>query len=401
MPPRRGVGAARGTHAEQEGLPPVLGWREGDRCEHSLHGSGVVRYVGPMENEGSKLWVGVELDRRRSDGAAGHADGSAFGTRYFHCPPGHGVMFNAEKPKGKWTRLSQSRPHSSRPAGLPTGEGYTGGSGGRRRDLGMGGPSATSDRARVSPHARLLSGVVCEPEPAWRAGGDRRYMPEPEPEPEPEPGPGPRQAPALSNALMEHAWTAAQSVDPAAAAADFVGLDGLMRKHGSQLGVLKEWAKQGWYDRFDSAHFDWWMFPINEPSRHGMLYTLPSRDQAELSMAVPEFRRDFRTGVGLVTKAWGWDLKRRCWMHPRPSRWTGRPIRLYKMGRCARMPARARFRTASHGFDAWRRSVMLFGQADLFESLQLLVRELRAAGERLSVKHGLLGPADILDLWGP
>lgn len=44
---------------------------------------------------------------------------------------------------------------------------------------------------------------------------------------------------------------------------------------------------------------------------------------------------------------------------------------------------------------------MLFGQADLFESLQLLVRELRAAGERLSVKHGLLGPADILDLWGP
>ena len=88
-------------------------------------------------------------------------------------------------------------------------------------------------------------------------------------------------------------------------------------------------------------------------------------------------------------------------MHQRPSRWTGRPIRLYKMGRCARMPARARFRTASHGFDAWRRSVMLFGQADLFESLQLLVRELRAAGERLSVKHGLLGPADILDLWGP
>jgi hypothetical protein len=55
----------------------------------------------------------------------------------------------------------------------------------------------------------------------------------------------------------------------------------------------------------------------------------------------------------------------------------------------------------SHGSDAWRRSVMLFGQADLFESLQLRVRELRAAGERLSVKHGLLGPADILDLWGP
>jgi hypothetical protein len=43
---------------------------------------------------------------------------------------------------------------------------------------------------------------------------------------------------------------------------------------------------------------------------------------------------------------------------------------------------------------------MLFGQTDVFESLQLLARELQRAGQRLNVKHGALGSADIHDLWG-
>jgi hypothetical protein len=134
--------------------------------------------------------------------------------------------------------------------------------------------------------------------------------------------------------LMDHAWTAAQSVDPASAAAGFVGLDGLMTKHRDQLREFKMWAKQSSWSRFDTAHFDWWMFPINEPSRHGMLYAIPSRDDVELLMALPEFRKGFIAGFVLVTKAWGWDLTRRCWMRSRPSKWKGRPIRLYKMGRC-------------------------------------------------------------------
>ena len=43
---------------------------------------------------------------------------------------------------------------------------------------------------------------------------------------------------------------------------------------------------------------------------------------------------------------------------------------------------------------------MLFGQGDVFESLQLLARELQRAGQRLNVKHAALGSADVLDLWG-
>jgi hypothetical protein len=43
---------------------------------------------------------------------------------------------------------------------------------------------------------------------------------------------------------------------------------------------------------------------------------------------------------------------------------------------------------------------MLFGQIDVFESLQLLARELQRAGQCLNVKHGALGSADIHHLWG-
>ena len=71
-----------------------------------------------------------------------------------------------------------------------------------------------------------------------------------------------------------------------------------------------------------------------------VLYALPSREDAELLTALPEFVRPYRKGLVLVARGWGWDLEKGRWVSPRtrPTRWTGRPVRLYKMGRCVNVP---------------------------------------------------------------
>ena len=46
------------------------------------------------------------------------------------------------------------------------------------------------------------------------------------------------------------------------------------------------------------------------------------------------------------------------------------------------------------------RSAMLLGQADLFAGLQGLARELEKDGERLTMKHSMLGMANVQELWG-
>ncbi|CAG03092.1 unnamed protein product, partial [Tetraodon nigroviridis] len=60
--------------------------REGARVTVGSSKAGTVRYVGAAHfAEG--LWVGVELEA-----PAGKNDGSVGGQRYFHCPPGHGLL---------------------------------------------------------------------------------------------------------------------------------------------------------------------------------------------------------------------------------------------------------------------------------------------------------------------
>ena len=54
---------------------------------------------------------------------------------------------------------------------------------------------------------------------------------------------------------------------------------------------------------------------------------------------------------------------------------------------------------AVRGFLCFGRSAMLFGQADVFESLQLLAYDLQSSRQRLSVKHATMGETDIHDLW--
>ena len=77
--------------------------------------------------------------------------------------------------------------------------------------------------------------------------------------------------------LMDHAWAAPQSIDPGGIRPGFVGLEGLMEKLRGQIEVLEGWARRESWRSLDSAHFDWWTFPINEPSRHGSKTVMLSR----------------------------------------------------------------------------------------------------------------------------
>jgi hypothetical protein len=120
-------------------------------------------------------------------------------------------------------------------------------------------------------------------------------------------------------------------------------------------------ACSAWMD-IHAAHYDWWMFPIDEPSGYGLAWTVYEGDVADLK-ADPEYMRRYLLGVNLLAEAWGWDLvearplqaphREQCWQH-----W---PIRLYKAAK----------------------SVRLFGFPQEFTSLQKLGQELILAGESM------------------
>ena len=66
----------------------------------------------------------------------------------------------------------------------------------------------------------------------------------------------------------------------------FVGVDEIKRRQKEQLAQFEEWASQGHWDLFHENHFDWWMFPIDEPSnRYGEAWTVYEGEIVELAPA--------------------------------------------------------------------------------------------------------------------
>ena len=151
------------------------------------------------------------------------------------------------------------------------------------------------------------------------------------------------------------------NTDPA-----FLGHDALKLRLHEQLAEFRQWSAARDWQRFHLSHYDWWMFPVDEPSRYGFAWVVFAGDVAELRKD-PEYLRFYLEGVQLQSASWGWDLARQMPIAtPEPGQgWQQWPIRLYK---CAR-------------------SVTLFGFPELFESLRGLARQLIAAGEDMTF-HG-------------
>lgn len=114
----------------------------------------------------------------------------------------------------------------------------------------------------------------------------------------------------------------------------FVGVAELKRKQADQLARFERQAARGDWRGIHTDHYDWWMFPIDEQSQHGMAYVVYAGDIAELRQD-PIFVRNYLRGVELLALAWGWDLAARAPVpHPAPGQaWSSWPIRLYKAAR--------------------------------------------------------------------
>lgn len=156
-----------------------------------------------------------------------------------------------------------------------------------------------------------------------------------------------------------------RNTDPA-----FVGLPALKDQQRRQLEIFEPAVRRADWRAIHHAHYDWWMFPIDEPSSYGLAWTVYEGDVVELKQDAGYLER-YRRGVDLLATSWGWDLSRRAWVPPpQPDQcWQRWPIRLYKA----------------------TKSVKLFGCRTEFESLKSLGRVLLQRGETMHYLRDLSG----------
>ncbi len=148
-----------------------------------------------------------------------------------------------------------------------------------------------------------------------------------------------------------------RNTDPA-----FVGIQALKDKQRQQLASFQQAAAHGDWMAIHRDHYDWWMFPIDEPSSYGLAWTVYEGDIGELKQDGDYLHR-YLLGVDLLAKSWGWDLRQACYLpSPQPGqRWQNWPIRLYKAAK----------------------SVKLFGYGAEFKSLSALGQDLMSKGEKM------------------
>ncbi len=148
-----------------------------------------------------------------------------------------------------------------------------------------------------------------------------------------------------------------RNTDPA-----FVGIQALKDKQRQQLASFQQAAAHGDWMAIHRDHYDWWMFPIDEPSSYGLAWTVYEGDIGELKQDGDYLHR-YLLGVDLLAKSWGWDLRQACYLpSPQPGQcWQNWPIRLYKAAK----------------------SVKLFGYGAEFKSLSVLGQDLMSKGEKM------------------
>ena len=90
----------------------------------------------------------------------------------------------------------------------------------------------------------------------------------------------------------------------------FVGLQTLRGEHAAQIVQFKTWARRG-FGEFHHNHYDWWAFPIDEPSSKGFRYVVLKGDIEELKKD-RDFMAQYLDGLSLLSASWGWDLANAC-----------------------------------------------------------------------------------------
>jgi hypothetical protein len=148
----------------------------------------------------------------------------------------------------------------------------------------------------------------------------------------------------------------------------FVGIQALKDKQRQQLQKFQQAAACGDWMAIHEDHYDWWMFPIDERSMHGLAWTVYEGEVGELRRDGDYLDR-YLLGVELLARSWGWDLRQVCYLlEPQPGQcWQNWPIRLYKAAK----------------------SVKLFGFGAELESMKKLGQDLINKGEKMYYQRDL------------
>jgi hypothetical protein len=146
---------------------------------------------------------------------------------------------------------------------------------------------------------------------------------------------------------------------------EFVGLEKIKAKQKWQLDLFKTWAAKNQWSEIHAAHYDWWMFPIDEQSSYGFAWTVYEGDVLELKKD-SQYTRNYLQGVDLLAASWGWDVSAQTYIvNPHPNqRWQNWPVRLYK---CAK-------------------SLKLFEYVTQFESMKTYANDLMRNGQNMTFK---------------
>jgi len=110
-------------------------------------------------------------------------------------------------------------------------------------------------------------------------------------------------------------------------------------KQAWQLAKFEQWAAEGDWASIHKAHYDWWMFPNNRTSAgEGPKYQVSQKDINALK-SDPEFMGNYRRGVELVARAWGWEvIENKPVENPsKHQKWQNWPVRLGKMADSLRL----------------------------------------------------------------
>ncbi len=132
-------------------------------------------------------------------------------------------------------------------------------------------------------------------------------------------------------------------------------LEEMKRVQLEQLKTFRKQAEGEEWGKLHRAHFDWFMFPIEDGSK--AQYNVLEEDVAELK-ADADWLKRYRESVLLLSKAWGWDVLKKEPFSAKGTDWTQWDIRLCKM----------------------IRSCWLFGQKDLMEGLQAYAYRIKPNG---------------------
>jgi hypothetical protein len=120
---------------------------------------------------------------------------------------------------------------------------------------------------------------------------------------------------------------------------EFIGKEQLIERHRRQVEDFERWAREGDWRHFHHSHYDWWAFPIAQPSRsYGHAFAVPWELVQELRED-RDFLGSLTRAIELLLAAWGWDPAK---AEPLPSptqdqAWAHWPIRLKKATVSARL----------------------------------------------------------------